>query len=35
MVEMLRPDIAIARQEFNRIMDDLAKIDPTTPAARL
>ena len=35
MVEMLRPDIAVARQNFNTVMNNLAMLDPDTPEERL
>lgn len=35
MGEYMNPRAAKAKSEFNRVMDELAKIDPTTPAARL
>jgi len=35
MAEIIRPDIGIARIKFNKIMDELSILDPTTPNARL
>lgn len=35
MAEIFRPSIYKDKIEFNRIMDELAKIDPNTPPARL
>ena len=35
MAEIIRPDIAIARINFNNIMDELSTLDPTAPNTRL
>lgn len=35
MAEHFNPRISGSRTEFNRIMDELAKIDPETPTTRL
>lgn len=35
LAEVISPQVLANKLEFNRIMDELAKIDPTTPKSRL
>lgn len=35
LAKYLNPDIELKRQEFNAIMDELAKLDPNAPKERL
>lgn len=35
LAECISPDLVYHKTEFNKIMDELAKIDPSVPTARL